>query len=192
LPQYRGAAPIHWAVINGESETGVTTFFLKHEIDTGSIIFQEHEPISEDDTVGTVYARLMTKGAGLVLKTVKTIEKGDLQAQPQDEATALRHAPKIFRETCEIKWDRPARDIRNFIRGLNPFPVAWTVLRDKHYKLLRADVFPGGEGVPGTIDSDERTYLRIRAADGWIQVQELQPEGKRKMNVPDFFRGNKL
>lgn len=192
LPQYRGAAPIHWAVINGEKETGVTTFFLKHEIDTGSIIFQEREPIHDDDTVGTVYNRLMKIGAGLVLKTVKAIEKGDAPALPQHDPGTLRHAPKIFRETCEIKWDQPAQDIRNFIRGLNPFPTAWTTLRGKTFKVLRAQVLQGGSGAAGTIDTDERTFLNVRAADGWISIEELQPEGKRKMNVPDFFRGNKL
>ena len=192
LPQYRGAAPIHWAVINGEQETGVTTFFLKHEIDTGSIIYQDREPIHEDDTVGSLYARLMTKGAALVLKTVKAIEAGNAPALPQRESAPLKHAPKIFRETCEIKWDRPAHDIRNFIRGLNPFPTAWTTLREKSFKILRAQVEPGGTGAPGTIQTDERTFLRVRAADGWVVIEELQPEGKRKMNVQDFFRGNKL
>ncbi|MGC3943326.1 MAG: methionyl-tRNA formyltransferase [Chryseolinea sp.] len=192
LPQYRGAAPIHWAVINGEKETGVTTFFLKHEIDTGSIIFQERDPIGDDDTVGTVYERLMTIGAGLVLKTVKAIEAGDAPALPQTDAGTLKHAPKIFRETCEIKWERTAEEIRNFIRGLNPFPVAWTTLNGKTFKILRAKVQSGGTGTPGTIDTDGRTFLKVRAADAWVVIDELQPEGKRKMNVPDFFRGNKL
>lgn len=192
LPQYRGAAPIHWAVINGERETGVTTFFLKHEIDTGSIIYQDREPIAEDDTVGSLYDRLMTKGASLVLRTVKAIEAESAPALPQQESGTLKHAPKLFRENCEIKWDRPAGDLRNFIRGLNPFPTAWTVLRGKSYKILQATVVPGGNGEPGTIDTDERTYLRVRATDGWVSIEELQPEGKRKMNVPDFFRGNKL
>lgn len=192
LPQYRGAAPIHWAVINGERETGVTTFFLKHEIDTGSIIFQDREPIHEDDTVGSLYGRLMTKGSTLVLKTVKAIEAGNAPAFPQHDSGPLKHAPKIFRETCEIKWDRPANEIRNFIRGLNPFPTAWTTLRGKSFKILRAQVQPGGDGVPGTIETDEKTFLRVRAADEWVRIDELQPEGKRKMNVQDFFRGNKL
>ena len=192
LPQYRGAAPIHWAVMNGETETGVTTFFLKHEIDTGSIIFQDREPIAEDDTVGTVYERLMAKGSKLVLKTVQAIEKGEVQSLPQNESVPLKHAPKIFRETCEIKWDRPARDVRNFVRGLNPFPTAWTLIQGKQYKLHRVDVVSGGTGVPGAVDTDGQTYLHVRASDGWVKVQELQPEGKRKMNVQDFFRGNKL
>ncbi|MEJ1239565.1 methionyl-tRNA formyltransferase [Chryseolinea sp. T2] len=192
LPQYRGAAPIHWAVINGEKETGVTTFFLKHEIDTGSVIYQDREQITYDDTVGSVYERLMIKGAALVLKTVQAIEQGNAPAQPQHDGGTLKHAPKIFRETCEIKWDQPADDIRNFIRGLNPFPIAWTTLQGKIFKIQRASVEGGGTGSPGTIETDEKTYLKVRAADGWVAIEELQPEGKRKMSVSDFFRGNKL
>lgn len=193
LPQYRGAAPIHWAVINGEKETGVTTFFLKHEIDTGSIILQDREPIRDDDTVGTVYERLMKKGAALVLKTVRKIELNDVHAQPQDEAPDLKHAPKIFRETCEINWDQSVDRIRDFVRGLNPFPTAWASLRGRSYKVLRVTIqYLDSRAEPGTIDTDERTYLRVRASDGWVAIEELQPEGKRKMNVQDFFRGNKL
>ena len=192
LPQYRGAAPIHWAVINGEKETGVTTFFLKHEIDTGSIIYQDREQIADEDTVGSVYERLMTKGAALVLKTVQAIEHGNAPALPQHEGGTLKHAPKIFRETCEIRWDQPAESIRNFIRGLNPFPIAWTTLQGKTFKIQRASVVSGGTGTPGTIDTDEKSYLKVRAADGWVVIEEFQPEGKRKMSVSDFFRGNKL
>lgn len=193
LPQYRGAAPIHWAVINGEKETGVTTFFLKHEIDTGSIILQDREPISDDDTVGTVYERLMKKGAELVLTTVRKIEINDVHAQPQDEAPDLKHAPKIFRETCEINWHQSVDRIRDFVRGLNPFPTAWTSLRGRSYKILRVTIqHQDSRTEPGTIDTDERTYLRVRGSDGWVAIEELQPEGKRKMNVQDFFRGNKL
>lgn len=193
LPQYRGAAPIHWAVINGETETGVTTFLLKHEIDTGSILFQEKESITHDDTVGTVYERLMLTGSKLVLKTVKAIERGTYEATPQPETGTLRHAPKIFRETCQIDWHRSAADIRNFVRGLNPFPVAWTTLKGKTYKILRVhiDVSPVDQE-PGAIDTDEKTYLRMATADHWVTIDELQPEGKKKMNVQEFFRGNRL
>src|SRR3990170_4019326 len=122
LPQYRGAAPINWAIINGEKETGATTFFLKHEIDTGSIIFQEKEPIFEEDTVGTLYERLMKKGAELVLKTVQAIEVNNYPSVPQTESNEIKHAPKIFKETCEISWNRTSEEIRNFVRGLNPYP----------------------------------------------------------------------
>lgn len=192
LPQYRGAAPIHWAIINGEHETGVTTFFLKQEIDTGSIIFQDREQIHEDDTVGSLYVRLMAKGSALVLKTVKAVEEGNAPALPQLETGPLKLAPKIFRETCEIKWDRPAHEIRNFIRGLNPFPTAWTTLRGRTFKIMLAEVESGDNAPPGTIETDDRSFLRVRASDGWVAIRELQPEGKRKMNVQDFFRGNKL
>src|SRR6185295_14348671 len=136
LPQYRGAAPINWAIINGEKETGATTFFLKHEIDTGSIIYQEKENISDDDNVGALYERLMNKGASLVLKTVKAIETGNVPSQAQDESQKLKHAPKIFKETCEISWNQPTEIIRNFVRGLSPYPAAWTRLNGKVFKLF--------------------------------------------------------
>src|SRR6187455_863869 len=128
LPQYRGAAPINWAIINGEKETGVTTFFLKHEIDTGSIIFKEREPIHEDDTVGTLYERLMVKGANLVVQTAKAVESGQANGKPQSAQPELKRAPKIFKETCEINWKQNAESVRNFVRGLSPYPAAWTVL----------------------------------------------------------------
>lgn len=193
LPQYRGAAPIHWAVINGEKETGVTTFFLKHEIDTGSIIFQEKEPIYADDTVGLVYDRLMTKGAGLVLKTVQAIADGNYPTVPQDLSLPIKHAPKIFKETCEINWNQPAETVRNFIRGLNPFPSAWTTLNGKTYKIHKATLVNTGGGKGNQIiDTDNKNYLHLRTADGWIAIDELQPEGKKRMTVAEFFRGNKL
>jgi methionyl-tRNA formyltransferase len=138
LPQYRGAAPINWAIINGETETGVTTFFLKQEIDTGSIIFQEKEPISLTDNVGDVYNRLMHKGAGLVLKTVKAIESGVYPQEPQDESGEIHHAPKIFKETCQIDWNQPVKKVHDFIRGLSPYPVAWTMLNDKTCRIYEA------------------------------------------------------
>ncbi|HRG79892.1 MAG TPA: methionyl-tRNA formyltransferase, partial [Cyclobacteriaceae bacterium] len=122
LPQYRGAAPINWAIINGEKETGVTTFFLKHEIDTGSIIFQDKETILETDDAGSLYERLMHKGANLVLKTVQAIEQGDYPSRPQSEAMEIKHAPKIFKETCEINWNQPSKKIIDFVRGLSPYP----------------------------------------------------------------------
>jgi methionyl-tRNA formyltransferase len=193
LPQYRGAAPIHWAVINGEKETGVTTFFLQHEIDTGSIIFQEKETITEDDTVGTVYNRLMHIGALLVLKTVKHIEEGKYPSIPQDESTTLKPAPKIFKETCEIKWDQTSDQIRNFVRGLNPFPTAWCKLKDKNFKIYSVSkIIAEGKDVVGSINTDHKNFLHVKTTDGWISIDELQPEGKRKMSIQDFFRGNTL
>src|SRR6478735_1933422 len=138
LPQYRGAAPINWAIINGEKETGVTTFFLKHEIDTGSIIFQEKEPIHDSDDVGLLYDRLMIRGAQLVLKTVRSIETGNYPSVPQPEHVEIKHAPKIFKETCQINWNQSSTKIINFVRGLSPYPAAWAVLNEKTYKVFKA------------------------------------------------------
>jgi methionyl-tRNA formyltransferase len=202
LPQYRGAAPINWAIINGEKETGVTTFFLKHEIDTGSIIFQEKETIHEDDDVGTLYERLMKKGGDLVVKTVKAIEAGNYPSLPQDESKEIKHAPKIFKETCEVNWNQPSEAIRNFVRGLSPYPAAWTTLNGKVFKLFkvkstvdsqRLTVNSGQSTVDnGQIDTDNKTYLNVKTQDGWISILEFQPEGKKRMSVEEFFRGNKI
>lgn len=194
LPQYRGAAPINWAIINGEKETGVTTFFLKHEIDTGSIIFQEKEPIDEDDNVGTVYERLMYKGAQLVLKTVKAIEQGDHPSQPQIESGEIKHAPKIFKETCQINWNQPSEQIRNFVRGLSPYPAAWTIIEGKTFKIFRCAHAHANSGSLqiGEFITDNKTYLYLKTADGLLSIEEFQPEGKKRMNVQEFFRGNKL
>jgi len=194
LPQYRGAAPINWAIINGEKETGVTTFFLKHEIDTGSIIFQEKETILETDDAGTLYERLMHKGANLVLKTVQAIEQGDYPSLPQSEATEIKHAPKIFKETCEINWNQSSKKVIDFIRGLSPYPAAWTKINDKVYKVFRCSL---SNIQQSTIDSqpwttDNKTFLTIKTTDGWVSIDEFQPEGKKRMSVSEFFRGNKL
>ncbi|MBC7892282.1 MAG: methionyl-tRNA formyltransferase, partial [Sphingobacteriaceae bacterium] len=136
LPQYRGAAPINWAIINGETETGVTTFFIRQEIDTGPLLFQETEPIHPDDTAGTLHDRLMQHGAALVLKTVQAIEAGEYPDLPQSEARDLKKAPKIFKETGEIDWNQPAETVRNFVRGLSPYPAAWTTLSGKVLKIF--------------------------------------------------------
>ena len=194
LPQYRGAAPINWAIINGEKETGITTFFLKHEIDTGSIVFQEKEPIRESDDVGTLYERLMHKGAQLVLKTVQAIEQNNYPSLPQAEVADARHAPKIFKETCEIHWGQPSESVRNFVRGLSPYPAAWAILNGKNFKICRVSVATkqAGSALPGALDTDDKTYLHVRTADGWIAIDELQPEGKKKMTIVDYLRGNKI
>ena len=194
LPQYRGAAPINWAIINGEKETGVTTFFLKHEIDTGTIIFQEKEPILENDTVGTLYEKLMTKGAQLVLKTVRAIASGDYQTVPQQDLALMKHAPKIFKENCEINWAQESEMVRNFVRGLSPYPAAWCIINGKTYKIFKVSIEKkeDKQSDPGTISTDNKNYLYIRTLDGWLSVEELQPEGKRKMNILEFFRGNKI
>jgi methionyl-tRNA formyltransferase len=194
LPQYRGAAPINWAIINGEKETGATTFFLKHEIDTGSIIFQEKETISHDDNVGSLYERLMHKGASLVLRTVKAIEQGNVPSHPQDESVEMKHAPKIFKETCEVNWNQSSEAVRNFVRGLSPYPAAWTTLNGKVFKLFKVETVNGRLSTvdSGQIDTDNKTYLRVKTQDGWISILEFQPEGKKRMSVEEFFRGNRI
>lgn len=192
LPQYRGAAPINWAIINGETETGVTTFFLKHEIDTGSIILQEREPIHPEDNAGTLYERLMHKGAALVLATVQRIQSGNLQSQPQSEPAVLRHAPKIFKDTCRIDWNQPAHQVVNFIRGLAPYPGAWTELNGKSFKILASHAISGKGSVAGALTSDNKSHLHIFTSDGLVAIDELQPEGKKRMRIEEFFRGNRI
>jgi methionyl-tRNA formyltransferase len=194
LPQYRGAAPINWAIINGEKETGVTTFFLRHDIDTGSVIFQEKEIIREDDNAGALYERLMHKGAGLVLKTVQAIQSGRYPITPQPDGIDIRHAPKIFKETCEIRWDRPSEQIRNFVRGLSPYPGAWTTIGGKPFKIFTMTVVEKNETAkqPGEFISDNKNYLYFKTKDGWLSIGEMQPEGKKRMTIQEFFRGNKL
>lgn len=190
LPQYRGAAPINWAIMNGETETGVTTFFLQHEIDTGPLIFQEKEPIAYDDTVGEVYERLMNLGGTLVLKTVRAIESGEYPQIPQSEAEEIKMAPKIFRETCEIDWNKSSEQVRNHIRGLSPYPAAWTTLAGKTCKIFRASVTEVIEtGETGIYRTDYKTYLQFKTSDGWLAIDELQLEGKKRMGIEEFLRG---
>jgi len=191
LPQYRGAAPINWAIINGEKETGVTTFFLKHKIDTGNIIFQKKESIKAEDTVGDLYERLMNKGAQLVLKTVEAIAKDDYPELPQNLDQEIKEAPKIFRETCEINWDQPTTVVYNFIRGLSPYPAAWTTLDGKNLKLFK--VRKGeSKGKRGSYETDNKSYLRFYTSDGSIEIDQLQLQGKKRMNIEDFLRGYNL
>ncbi|WP_409034076.1 methionyl-tRNA formyltransferase [Runella sp.] len=195
LPQYRGAAPINWAIINGETQTGVTTFFLEHEIDTGKIIFQETEPIYYDDTIGTLYERLMRKGAELVVQTVKAVEAANYPQTPQPSAETLKSAPKIFKETCEINWNQSSESIRNFVRGLSPYPTAWTTLNGKICKVFKTSVANGQESLTSSdtaIRTDNKTYLRFKSADGWVAIEELQLEGKKRMGIEEFLRGTKL
>lgn len=191
LPQYRGAAPIHWAVINGETETGITTFFLQHEIDTGDLLFQETEPISETDTTGELYERLMNKGGALVVKTTKAIETGDIHPKPQQEIEELKSAPKLQRSTGEVHWTRAGRDIVNLVRGMNPFPGAHTVFQGKNCKLVAVEFHP--EIIPdlgvGVWDTDQKTFLRVGCNDGYINILEWQMEGKKRLKIEDFLRG---
>lgn len=195
LPQYRGAAPINWAIINGEKETGVTTFFLRHEIDTGNILFQEKEPIQPDDDAGTLYERLMNKGAQLVLRTVQAIEIGNYQPKEQQVSGETKTAPKIFKETCAINWSQPSENVRNFVRGLSPYPTAWTTVQDKVFKIFRVSVVPPDAwptAATGLWHTDNKNYLYFRTSDGWVSVEELQPEGKKRMSVGEFLRGNSV
>lgn len=194
LPQYRGAAPINWAIMNGEKETGVTTFFLKHEIDTGSVILQDKEPIHAEDTVGDVYTRLMHKGAQLVLKTVQTIEEGKVKLSPQIESGDLKAAPKIHKDTCEIDWNQESEQIRNFVRGLSPYPAAWTTLGGKKFKIYKVQITERKtSGKPaGDFDTDNKTYMSVNTKDGTLDLLELQMEGKKRMMIDDLLRGYKF
>lgn len=201
LPQYRGAAPINWAIINGDKETGVTTFFLDGQIDTGRIILQEHVPIAPDDCAGDVHDKLMTEGAGLVLKTVRLIETGQATATDQslfltDEP--LRPAPKIFKDTCQVKWrEHTLRSACDFIRGLSPYPAAWTPIlangKETEMKVFRATMLANtsSEG-DGTIVTDNKTYLYIALPGGFLSLDEVQLSGKKRMPMADLLRGTAL
>lgn len=193
LPKYRGAAPINWAIINGEQETGLTTFRLKHEIDTGDLLYQERVPIGPDETAGELHDRLMHLGAGLMLRTVQALADGTAQPRPQPEGEAS-HAPKIFTETCRIDFARPTDEVHNFIRGLSPHPGAWTMLDGKTCKILRSAIATAGlpPTEPGQFFSDGKSELKISTLDGYVQVLELQLEGKRRMATQDFLNGYKM
>ena len=192
LPNYRGAAPINWAVINGEKETGVTTFKLQHEIDTGQIILREKIAIRDDETVGELYHELMDIGKGVLLKTVDAIASGDYPLLPQDHITDVKHAPKIFKETCQIDWSKDASTIYNLIRGLSPYPAAWTTLQGKTLKIYSADKITEAHTKPtGEVETDGKTYLRYTCADGYVSVKDIQLEGKKRMGVEEFLRGYK-
>ena len=191
LPNYRGAAPIHWAIINGERETGVTTFFLQHEIDTGDLLFQEKEAISESDTTGELYDRLMKKGAKLVVKTTQAIIDGSIHPQAQIETKELRIAPKLTKETGLVHWSKDGQSIVNLIRGMNPFPGAHTVFQGKHCKISSVRFHPeiiADLGI-GVWDTDQKTFLRVGCADGYIEILTWQMEGKKKMEIAEFLRG---
>ncbi len=190
LPQYRGAAPINWAIIHGDSKTGVTTFFLKHEIDTGDLIFQEETLIEHSDTAGTLHDKLMFIGAKLVLKTVQSIERNNVQAIPQQALTDLRHAPKIFKEDCLLDFSQDAVSIRNKIRGLSPYPGAFTHLDGKVLKIYAAEVLEQNAQIPaGTFHSDGKTFIHIACADKMLSLQDIQLEGKKRMFPEEFLRG---
>lgn len=198
LPQYRGAAPINWAVINGDTETGITTFFLKHEIDTGEVIDQVRVPIADTDNVEIVYERLMRLGGDLVLKTVDAILEGSVKTIPQEELAQvgeLRPAPKIFKETCRIDWTIGVKRIYDFVRGLSPYPAAWTELYQEGTDPVMLKIFETEKLfcehslAPGTIVTDCKTYFKIASSDGYVNVLSLQLAGKKRMEINDFLRG---
>jgi methionyl-tRNA formyltransferase len=192
LPKYRGAAPINWAVINGDQETGVTTFFLQHEIDTGSVLFQEKMSIGPDETAGELHDRMMALGAEVVLKTVQHIEAGDIQAMPQNE-TLVSHAPKIFHETCKIDFSQPLHYIHNFVRGLSPYPAAWTLLDELECKILRTQPETAAHSYPfGQLLSDQKSHLKYAVPGGFIQILELQLQGRKRLGIRDFLNGYKI
>ena len=202
LPQYRGAAPINWAVINGDAETGATTFFLTHEIDTGKIILQQRLPIADTDDAEIVHDSLMTMGAGLVLKTVDLIIEGKADAVPQESfytnSSELRAAPKIFKDTCRINWSLSVKQVYDFVRGLSPYPGAWTelvaptgekmVLKVFHTeKIVESHVLPFG-----SIRTDSKNFVEVAARGGFIRLHAVQLAGKKRMVVTDFLNGFKL
>ena len=214
LPQYRGAAPINWAVINGETETGVTTFKLKHEIDTGDILLQESFPIGENETAGEVHDKMKEIGAQLLVKTVQGLIEGDLKETTQEsllkaegemqnadiqhsafsiQHSALKHAPKIFTADCKIDWTKTTDEIHNLIRGLSPFPGAFTELGDKTIKIFQSEkehIIPTTK--PGRWESNKSTYLKFACKDGYIHLKDVQLEGKKRMNIEDFLRGYRI
>ncbi|MDB4834999.1 methionyl-tRNA formyltransferase [Cyclobacteriaceae bacterium] len=193
LPQYRGAAPINWALINGETQTGVTTFFLKHEIDTGDILFQDEVTILPDENVGGLYNKLMNIGSETILKTVKAIEEDNYKQIPQQHSSDLKAAPKIFKDTCKIDWNQSAQTIFNFIRGLSPYPVAWTEVKEKTCKIYEATVTDTpSKGAPGTIESDGKTFFHFNTADLQLKITRLQLQGKKQLPIEDFLRGYQL
>lgn len=200
LPQYRGAAPINWAIINGDKETGITTFFLDENIDTGRIILQERIPIGEEDCLEDIHDRMMIQGASLVQKTVDLITEGKAEATDQEQFLTnepLRPAPKIFKETCEIKWTN-LEQVYNFVRGLSPYPAAWTTLHSPDGKEQTMKVFRTRKEKTlhdiksPTLQTDGKTYLRVALPDGYLYLTEVQVSGKKRMAIADFLRGAHL
>ena len=199
LPQYRGAAPINWAVINGEKETGVSTFFLQHQIDTGKIIFREKTPIGENETAGEIHDRLMNIGASLILKTVQAIEQNNYPQQDQSELIANgekeKHAPKIFKDDCKIDWNKNATEIHNFIRGLSPYPTAFSSFHSPDNKTFSVKIFRTQKEITthsyplNSVQTDSKTYLKIAVKDGFISILDLQLAGKKRLSVAELLRG---
>ncbi len=199
LPQYRGAAPINWALINGDEETGVSTFKLQHEIDTGNILFQEKVALTENTTAGDLHDTLMEIGARLILKTVQAVDTGNYQLQEQTKfistTNELKHAPKIFKETCRINWNNTIESIHNLIRGLSPYPAAWTELTDKNAQAHLVKIFLSYKesiqhDLPvGTCVSNNKTFLKVACTNGFVYINELQLAGKRRLPIVEFLKG---
>lgn len=201
LPQYRGAAPINWAVINGEKETGVTTFFITHEIDTGNILEHRKIEIGEKDNAGTIHDKLMMVGAELLAETIGKIERNEIKAQPQESFIGnleLKHAPKIFRETCKINWNNSTEKIYNLIRGLSPYPAAYSDLSEEGKELVSIKIFETEKEFihkifePGIIETDGKTFLRVFTNDGSLTILSLQYPGKKRLTIEEFLKGNKI
>lgn len=197
LPKYRGAAPINWAIINGETESGVTTFKLKHEIDTGNMLFQAKTPITETTTAGELHDNLMNIGAELILKTVKAIESGDYKLLPQND-TEIIHAPKLFKETCKLNWNNSVEKTINLIRGLSPYPAAFTEYVDKKNQLVGVKIYKAEKEISthalavGAVICDNKTSLKVACSNGFVSIKELQMAGKKRMLVDEFLRGFKI
>ena len=189
LPRYRGAAPINWALINGETETGITTFFLDKKIDTGQIILQEKEVIQEEDDFGTLYGKLMLKGASLILKTVALIEKGSVDTLPQNDGNAGPLAPKIFKQDCEINWDQEADRVYNFVRGMSPYPTAWCHLNHEILKIFHVNKMTTRNLASGKFESDGKNYLHFGTQTTDLAITSLQLQGKKRMTIEEFLRG---
>ncbi len=201
LPQYRGAAPINWAVINGERETGITTFFIEEEIDTGKIIFSEKIAIGLNETAGDLHDKMMWLGGDLLVKTVNAISSGLYPNIDQNYSNLLKPAPKIFKETCRIDWSKDSLTIFNFVRGLSPFPAAWTMLGDKQLKIFEVEILNDIKNIPLStysfscekieleVFSDQKKYFILKTSDNYLAIQQLQLEGKKRMNIEEFLRG---
>ena len=198
LPQYRGAAPINWAIINGENKTGVTTFFIEKEIDTGYIIHKEEIEITEEDNAGTLHDKLMQMGASVLVRTVTAIIAGNYPKISQHSGDVLKTAPKIFKEHCKINWNNQVATIYNFVRGLSPYPTAWTIFANQQTnetfsaKIFETEKEPATHNLqPGTIVSDEKRWLKVALQDGYLKIKNIQAEGKKRLNIEEFLRGFK-
>lgn len=197
LPQYRGAAPINWAIINGESQTGVTTFFINENIDTGAMIMQREVEITEQDNAGSLHDKLMATGAGLLVDTLDAIEKDNAPRQEQDHSQASKPAPKIFKEDTRIDFSKPVKEVYDFIRGLSPYPTAISTLHQQDEELP-VKIFAAtqaentSEAGIGKVASDNKNSLEIRCKDGWISIDELQPSGKKRMKIKEFLNGHQI